>query len=372
MNDKPILHQALESPLGETKRLLDSQMRAYKNKLYYWESNILIAFEFSRPEYNLTVIFQIFCPHVQGIRNYNAMVWKPNMVLGFVFTDMHSQLSKVPWVRVWGEDSSLLYKSYSVDEEHDMEHRIHERLGSLNRPASLIVKDGGSSDNVLLAYEFCFGDLQTLSVLLFNIKTFKYTSLLVIKSEGLLFCERPIKLKYCELDNQTVVVYYKLNSQLGLGSREDWVSKLLWCSTDEKILYEPDLRSKGFNLSISTADGGKKVLVFDNASEKVSVFDVFQSKEISAFRIPLCGNMGTLVRNNLRIIQEEKGSNTLALYDFKQGKRLYDFEKLQESRDYMFTFSKAYRSPSKIFGTKHSNDQYARYCNGEIVMISFL
>lgn len=378
MNDEPFKHQSKETPVSVTKRLIHSQMRTIKDKLYYMVDNVLIAFEFKRPEYRLTVLFQVVCPHslefIRGTLIQSAMVWKPNKVLGFVYTPMHVDLARVPWVHVWDEDMTLLYRNYSID-EWDYMRAMSEFTDDFRfSKAFLEVRDGGSSsDNVVLIHKVCMerGAPPVLSVYLFSLKTFKYLSLLVTTENA--------EFSYCEFVNEVFIIfYYRLHRPSQAGDSSKRVPTLFCCSSNRKWSYEPKLTSRGNNphYNITTANEGKEVLVLDSYGE-ISVFDIFEQKEISRFRITCGENIGTFIKNNLLIVQQQQRNKTIqSVWDFKLGKHLYDFDELQslshEVDGYKFFFIKSYRSPPKIFAIKDTQCYYSRQCNGEIVMISFL
>lgn len=378
MNDEPVKHQSKETPISVTKRLIDSHMKATKDRLYYMVNNILIAFEFKRPEYKLAVLFRVPNPNplesIRGITSQTAMVIKPNMVLAFVFTWAHFVEAEVPWVHIWDEDITLLYKNYSdhqLDEIRESPKYNSNRPSSLDSTPFLEVRDGGiSSDNVLLVYKVVRQGVIVLSVDLFNLKTRQYSSLLARTDN-----ER-VQLIYCEFVSEVVVVfYYRLNRQSEGGNMR--VPTLFCCSSDRRWSYEPQVTSGGNNpyYNVTTANEGKQVLVLDSCGE-ITVFDVFEQREISRFRITYNENIGTYIKKNVLIVREQQiNKTTQSVWDFKSGKYLYAFDELQslshETDNYKFSFIKSYSSPPKIFAIKDPQYYYSRQCNGEILIISF-
>lgn len=377
MNDEPIKHQSKETPLSVTKRLIDSHMRAIKDKLYYIVDNILIAFEFKCPEYRLAVLFQVSCPDplefLRDLSSQIAMVCKTNMVLGFVFTWVHFLKAIKPWVHIWDEDTTFLYKNYS-DSLVDAFRAAPREFTSNFGPSTpcMEVRDGGSSsDNVLLVYKVLRQGVVVLSVDLFSLKTRQYTQILA-RSDNL-----RVQLVYCEFVNEVVVIFYYRLHRLEDGGNVR-VPALICCSSDGKWSYEPKVTSSGYNshYNITTTNEGKEVLVLDSCGE-IIVFDVFEQNEISRFRITYGEIIGTFIKNNLLIVREQQIKKTVqSVWDFKLGKYLYEFHELQslphETDGYKFSFINSYRSPPKIFAIKDPQYYYSRQCNGEIVIISFL
>lgn len=314
LNDDPILHSTVETPLKG--RMLDSMMQLATDKLFYVTPTHVLIYTFDHPRFELKLLCLINT-EVPGIPRHipkaygTVLADDTHVIVSFLYTSYHISHDLAPFFQVWDNNGNCVCKSY---DDVSFVSKLQSTYLSVS-PVLQITSNG--KNKILVAYNYVDGDRKCWDLVIFDVN-------------NLSFGEFHLRIKYLlesdMIGNIVWIVHSEDNGTTTLFAK---------CyDIDGRTVFETKVGKAGFVLfRFIEVEGNVLLAIMDVDSQIFLLYDVLKQKEITRHTLEIkCQVFDMILASNyLSLVKYLKGKTvTYEVWNFKDGTKLYTLNVLSE------------------------------------------